>query len=300
MRIFLMLIASAGLASCVGDIESNARPAEGNDGNENGDNPSGGNLTEAKRLFDDNVYSIINAKCSGGACHSETAQGATLTRFVATDKVRGWEIAANYTALVGNFAPVTAPILNIIKAGHKGMTYTPAEEGKITEWLTAEVNTRNTGTPAQPAGETLSQAAERVLSAFAGCMTIANFNTANMANAWGNLNAQNNQQCENCHGNGGEGFIASRDANAFFGVVSTKKMFFLQYFTVDLTMGAAAAKVKINEVSFKGVATAQDPHREHPTFNATNNNGMTALKAFYDSTSLAVTGGACQPKPLMN
>ena len=33
MRIFLMLIASAGLASCVGDIESNARPAEGNDGN---------------------------------------------------------------------------------------------------------------------------------------------------------------------------------------------------------------------------------------------------------------------------
>jgi hypothetical protein len=58
--------------------------------------------------------------------------------------------------------------------------------------------------------------------------------------------------------------------------------------------------VKVNEVSFKGVATAQDPHREHPTFNATNNQGVTALRTFFNTTSAAVTAGTCQPKPLQN
>jgi hypothetical protein len=302
MRTLLMLIASAGLAACVGDISSNADPVNGNDGNDNGDNPTGADLTAAKKLFDDNIYSIVNAKCSGGGCHSENAQSATLTRFVATDAARGWEVAVNYTALVSNFTPTTAPILTMIKSGHKGMSYTADESTKITEWLTKELELRNgqPNQPQQPGGETLSQAAERVMAAFAGCMTQQNFNAANMANAWGNLNTQNNQQCENCHATGGEGFIASRDATAFFNVVSTKKMFFLQYFTVDLTQGAAKAAVKINEVSFKGVATAQDPHREHPTFNATNNQGMTALKTFFNTTSAAVTAGTCQPKPLQN
>jgi hypothetical protein len=304
MRILLALIASAGLVSCVGDISSNADPKSGNDGNDNDDNPSGADLSAAKRSFDSNVYSIINAKCSGGACHSENAQSSTLTRFVATDAARGWEVAVNYTALVGNFAPATAPILGMIKGGahHSVAPYTSAEEMKITDWLTTEVNLRNTGqqTPPTQGGETLSQAAERVMSAFAGCMTITNFNQANMANAWGNLQAENNEQCENCHSNGGEGFIATRNADLFFSVVSTKKMYFLQYFKVNLTQGAAAAKVEINTVSFKGVATAQDPHREHPRFNATQNNGMTALTNFYNLTSAAVTAGTCQPKPLQN
>ena len=43
-----------------------------------------------------------------------------------------------------------------------------------------------------------------------------------------------------------------------------------------------------------------DPHREHPTFNATNNQGMTALRTFFNTTSAAVTAGTCQPKPLQN
>jgi hypothetical protein len=138
------------------------------------------------------------------------------------------------------------------------------------------------------------------MSQFAGCMTIENFNAANMANAWGNLNAQNNQQCENCHVNGGEGFIASRLAEPFFATISTKKMFWLQYFTVKLDEGPANAKVIINTVSFQGVANGEDPHREHPRFNATNNNGMNALNQFYNTTMTAVQGGLCQPKPLMN
>ncbi|MBA2559831.1 MAG: hypothetical protein H0V07_08085 [Propionibacteriales bacterium] len=290
-------IAAIGLVGCVGGISSEGGDpldSPDGDGNDNGDNPAGSDLSAAKILFDNNVYGIVNAKCTGGACHSETATGSTLTRFVATDASKGWQTATNYNAVVGNYAPSAAPILTKIKAGHQGKTYSTVEESKITDWLNKEVELRNGQTTPPPAGaETLSAATERVLSEFAGCMTKTNFDTANMANSWGGMQAQNNQECENCHTNGGFGFIATRNSTNMYTVVSTKKYYFLQYLTVDLTMGAAAAKVIVNETSFRGVSNATDPHREHPTFNATNNQGMTALKAFYTSTMAAKAAGTC-------
>lgn len=297
MRILLTLIASAGLVSCVGGID----PVITDDGNDNGDNPAGGDLTKAKQLYTDNVFPIVR-KCDGGACHGETAVGATLTRFVAADPANAWTVAVGYTALVGTFAPSTAPILTMITPGtHKAISYTADEEAKIVEWLTEEVSARNgapTGEPPVPGQETLSQAAERVMQGFAGCMTKTNFDAANMANAWGNLRAQNNSACQTCHTNGGHGFIASQQSQLFYDVVSTKKNYWLQYFTVKLDEGPAAAKVIVNEVSFKGVALSVAPHLEHPRFNPTDNNGMTALKNLYDTTMTAVAAGGCAPGAL--
>jgi hypothetical protein len=247
----------------------------------------------------------MNQKCTGGACHSETAVGTTLTRFVATDAARGWEVAVGYQALVSNFASSAAPIITLIKSGtHKEVTYTPDEESKIVAWLDAEVAARN-GQPTEPdpttGGETLSQATERVLSAFAGCMTIENFQTANMSQAWGGMDAQNNTECDNCHNTGGEGFIASRQSQFMFDVISTKKYFFLQYFTVNLTMGAAMAKVELNKSSFLGVSNAQDPHREHPRFNGSlNSEGQQASLEFYNLTNAAMLAGGCAPRMLEN
>ena len=311
-NILLTAIAAFGLVGCVGGISSEgADPLDSpdGDGNDNGDNPAGADLSAAKALYDTTVHTIMEAKCSGGACHAENATGATLTRFVALDATKGWQTATNYTALVGNFAASAAPILTKVKAGgvagHQGKTYTPDEESKITAWLNKEVELRNgqvAPPPNQPPGvETLSQATERVLSEFAGCMTKTDFDAANMAQAWGGLQAQNNQECDNCHANGAEGFVASRLSTQFWNIFSVKKYYFLQYMTVDLTQGAAAAKVVINTTSFRGVATAQDPHREHPTFNATNNQGMNALNQFYNATMAKKTAGTCgAPRPLMN
>jgi len=303
MRNLLALIATVGLVGCVGDVDS-MDPGDPVNDPQTSNNPAGGDLAAAKKKFDDNVFPLLNAKCSGGACHSQTATGSTLTRFVATNAADGHKVATEYTALVGNFTSSAAPVLTMIKGGtHKGVTYVTADEAKIVEWLDAEVTARNTNpsTPPPTTGETLSQATERVLSAFAGCMQYTDFQTANMANAWGNLTAQNNQQCENCHATGGEGFIASRSSQFFYDVVSTKKYFFLQYFTVDLTQGAMAAKVVINQASFIGVSNGQDPHREHPRFNATINQGMQALTAFYNATTARVgQPGLCMPKPLQN
>ncbi len=296
--ILLAALAAVGLVGCVGGISSEGGDpldSPDGDGNDNGDNPAGSDLSAAKKLYDTNVYSVVNAKCTGGACHSETATGSTLTRFVATDPTKGWQLATNYAALVGNYAASAAPILLKIKAGHQSKTYTPTEEANITAWLNKEVELRNGQTTPPPSGsETLSQATERVLSEFAGCMSKTNFDAANMAGAWGNLNSGQGQ-CVTCHTNGGFGMIISAQSQPFYDALSVRKNYFLQYLTVDLTTGTATAKVIVNETSFKGVATGQDPHREHPTFNATNNNGMTALKAFYASTMARKAAGTCDP-----
>jgi hypothetical protein len=304
MRISLLAaIATVGLVGCIGSVEQGGNPLEtgDGDGNDNGDNPAGGDLTAAKQLFDTNVFGILSAKCTGSACHAETSQGATLTRFVATDPAKGWQTATNYQALVGNFTATAAPIITKVKPGtHQGIVYTPDEETKITAWLSKELELRNGQTvPTTPGAETLAQASERVLAEFAGCMTLTEFQAANMAEEWGDMNAQNNQQCENCHATGGEGFVASQNEAFMWNVFSNRKYYFLQYLTVDLLGGPAAAKVIMNETSFRGVATAQAPHQEHPTFNAgLNSQGMVALKNFYDSVMAKKTAGTCgAPRP---
>jgi len=312
MRILLAMIASASLIGCVGDVDSmQDTPNPVNPGAPTPTNPSGQDFSAAKALFDANVFPIINSKCSGSACHSQAGAGGSVTKFVATNAGDGWDIATNYTALVGNFTPSAAPVITMIKGGnHKGMSYMAAEEAKIVEWLNKEVELRN-GQPSQPSMpgvETLSQATERVLSQFAGCMQQTDFNAANMGPAWGNMNTNNNSQCHDCHVNGGEGYIAANDNTFMYSVVSTKKYYSLQYFTVDLTQGAAGAKVVVNKASFVGVANGQDPHREHPRFqcaSVTNctNQGMTALTQFYNATMARVGMSATvcpTPKPLQN
>lgn len=301
MRTLLALIASVSLVGCVGDVSDMQTP----DDTQDTTNPAGGNTDVAKMKFDQNVFPILTAKCSGGACHSQAGAGGSVTKFVATNATDGWSVATGYTALVGNFTASAAPVLTMIKPGtHKGVTYVAAEEAKIVEWLDAEVAARNgqpTG-PTMPGQETLSQATERVLSAFAGCMQLTDFQAAGMAQGWGGMQAQNNQECDNCHNSGGEGFIASRQAQFFYDVVSTKKYYFLQYMTVDLTGGATAAKVVMNRASIIGVSSGLDPHREHPRFDGSvNSPGWVALTKFYNATMTRVnTPGLCMPKPLLN
>ena len=300
----LAALAMVGLAGCVGGIESgtgNPLQSPDGDGNDNGDNPAGADLTTAKQAFDTNVYPLIQ-RCSSGACHADTASGATLTRFVAMDPAQGWQVATNYTAFVGNFTATAAPVLTYIQGrAHQGMAdWSATEVGKITAWLDVELALRNGQTTPPPTGqETLAQASERVFAEFAGCMSPTIFQTANMT-AWGNVGAQNNQQCKDCHVTGGEGFIASDQETLFYTVISTRKMFLLQYFNVDLTGGAAAAKIVVNEVSVKGVAEGIAPHGEHPRFNL-DNNGIDASREFLRLTMERKAAGTCDPpRTLMN
>jgi hypothetical protein len=297
MRTLLALIASVGLVGCVGDVSEPI--IDDGSGTPETDNPSGNDLAPAKKLFDDNVFPIFQMKCTGGTCHSEAGAGGSITKFVASTAAEGWKVATNYTALVGGYTNAAPALTKIEPGNHYNVTYAAPDKEKIVAWLAKELELRQNAPPTTPGAESLSAAADRVMSQFAGCMTLTNFQQANMANAWGNLQS-NEGACQQCHQNAGFGFIANNNANIMFPVVSTKKMYFLQYFTVNLQGGAAAAKVEPNRVSFAGVCNNQAPHIAHPRFNCNNNNGFTALTNFYNLTVQEIAKGTCQPKPLEN
>ena len=315
--VLLAAIASIGLVGCVGELDttggggSNTDTDTDNDNDNDNDNTGGGDSTAAKKLYDDNVHSIMATKCLG--CHNVAGAVGNLSGFVSADASKGWETITGFQSVVGNFTPTLAGVLIKvdIAGGHQGQTYSSDEKNKITDWLNAEVLWRNQGTgtgsgsgSGSAGGESPAQATQRVLAAWSACMTKTNFDAANMASAWGNMTANNNQRCSNCHASGDGGFIATVDSQLFFDVVSTNKYFMLQYFTVKLDLANLAnSKVEINTKSFLGVSNGQDPHREHPRFNATQNNGMNALNTFYNTTMAAVTAAGatgCGPSKLTN
>jgi hypothetical protein len=119
---------------------------------------------------------------------------------------------------------------------------------------------------------------------WSGCMTLANFQAANMTSAWANLTTSDGKQCVNCHGQGEFNFIASDDEAAFFAGLSQHSYFMVMYFSVD----PATKKVIVNTTSFKGAAAKPG----HPKFNTDANPGITALQAFHASTAANTACGA--------
>jgi hypothetical protein len=303
-KLITAAVTAAGLAGCVGGLETGMPdPDELGPGGA----PAGVDLAEAKALYDANVYTIQKTRC--GACHMDTGPVGNLTGYVASDPARGYETVTGFQSVVGNFTSAIAGVivkLDVVGGHPAGAAYqyTEQELAAITEWLDKEVELRSKAPEGSDPGgggggsETPAAATNRLMAEWSGCMSIDNFTAANMAEAWGDLATQNNQECENCHVSGAEGFIASEAPEPFFNTISTNKYYMLQYFTVDLTGGVENAAIKINQQSFLGVSDGQDPHRQHPRFDMPENEGMTALTNFYNLTLARQTAGGCDPSRL--
>ncbi|HEY5924320.1 MAG TPA: hypothetical protein VIV11_21735 [Kofleriaceae bacterium] len=127
-----------------------------------------------------------------------------------------------------------------------------------------------------------------VFRQWSGCMTLTNFQTANMATAWSQLTTSDNKQCQNCHDQGQYNFIATDDEAAFFAGITQHSSLMAMYFRVD----AATMKVEINTASF----ASANAKTGHPRFNTMSNIGMTALTTFHTATA---ANTACEaPKML--
>lgn len=305
MRTFLALIASLGLVACVGGIEQ-PTDTQDPDPNGTGGGGSGQAAVDAKKLFETNVHPVIASLCVG--CHNSTGPNGNVTGFVSTTVSNAYATATGYQALVGNWTPEGAPIVTKITAAsktpsHQSITYSMDQLTKITGWLTKELEARGAGTPGGNGNESAGEATQRLLEEWSGCMTLTNFETADMR-AWGNDNANNpGGQCKTCHSLGEYGHIASATSTTFFPTITEDKYYMLQYFAVDLSLGVAAAKIIINDRSFEGVSTRTAPHQQHGDFNYQNTQGYAALQAFYNSTmtaKVAAPGGICGPKKLKN
>ena len=71
----------------------------------------------------------------------------------------------------------------------------------------------------------------------------------------------------------------------------------------DLTQGIQNAKIIVNQTSFMAVSQAMPPHTQHPTFDAMTNQGMTALKSWYDLINTKVQAAGpmgCGPTQLLD
>jgi hypothetical protein len=301
MRAVLLAIASVGVMGCIGSLDSMEGGSVGTGTNPNPTGPT----SMARTMFEQGVYPIIKAGTAASdcsECHDAKAPSGNTVGFVAETVDDAYATITSFQQVVGNFTPAEAGIVTQVNAGHNARMYTQAQMTTITNWLNQEVTERAGTTSTTTNSES---ATARVLNQFSSCMTLDDFNAANMATAWGQMTAQNNSKCESCHATGYNGFIATEIATTttsgtpgLFTTISTNEAYMMPYFTVDLSGGDAAAKVIINTVAFVGVSQAQPPHVEHPMFNAMDNNGMTALTTFYNSvmTKVMAAGTAnCGP-----
>ncbi len=132
--------------------------------------------------------------------------------------------------------------------------------------------------------------AHQLVREWSGCMTLDHFNLAVMTD-WGRIPTSTGQDCAGCHYGGLEGFMADTDATNMFNGITTIEQLMLRYFTPDV----ANHKMVMNTVGFNAVAHGLN---NHPQFDPANNVGMTALKKFYDVTSLQQQAHTCDPPRL--
>jgi len=251
-----------------------------------GSNPGGDDDTtpgSAKQIFVSEVHPILS-RCSGGTCHSTDGTSTAMVRFYSPNANTTYGVITAAPLTVGEFNSIS-PILTKIDAGHQNVSYTAGERTSILDWLAAEADERTPVNQPPPVDPT------ELLKAWSGCMTQANFDTAQMADKFGNSNALNGQACKNCHGSSAFGFTVSPDSTPYFTVISTSLSQMLKYFSVQ--QGA----VIINMAAITNAGTAIV---DHPQFDPANLPGFDAVQSFYDLTKTAQMAGGCGPSTLIN
>jgi hypothetical protein len=276
----ILFLAAAGCVGSIGDENPGDDPKD--------PDPNPTDTRTAKEMFTADVHPAV-AKCSGGACHDINATASpALSKFYNADASTSYDATVNTTALIGSPAFTSlAPILTHVQAGHKGLAYTPDEASKITNWLAAETKERADNPDLPPPFDAVA-----ALKEWSGCMSLENFNAANMAPAWSTLAADNLQKCLNCHVGGVAGFYISCNATNFFNAISTQAAYLIKYFGVD----GAARKVIVNTGAFESANKIGG----HPTFPVDTNAGMIALKKFYESTLARKELNQCDPPRLID
>ncbi len=259
------------------------------DGGPSSPAPDGGSVPTAKAgktLYTSTVHGAVTTRCAGGACHAQPGV-AGVYGFALADAGAAYDELVKVPTLVGTFTPTSAAFWTKIESGaHQGITLSADDKAKVTAWLAQEVTDRMGDMTQPPPVDPVAK-----LRQWSGCMSLDNFTTAGMPQAWGQLAADNLQRCANCHGSGAFSFMSgSGDAEPFFQTITTQKDLLLKYFTVG-----ADGKVAINTASFRNAGVVIE---NHPRFNATTNAGMTALGAFYDATLAREAAGQCDPPRL--
>lgn len=236
----------------------------------------------ARELFETEVHPILSRGCIG--CHRAGAPAGNVTGFVDPSAQASYDIVVGTRAVVGDFTEAGAPVLTYVtRDRHQNLTYSTDEIAKIVRWLAAEVDDREPTGPAP-------QSREQLIQEWSGCMNLDDFRAANMQ-AWRTVNTAAGP-CERCHNLGEYGHIATVEID-FFPTITEERQYMLQYFTYS----AEQNEIVINTRGFEVVASGLAPHEAHPRFDV-DNEGMDALRAFYDLAKQRKLAGTCDPPRL--
>ena len=264
------------LTACLGDIPP--------------DFGGGGDAT-ARDLFDATVYPVLHASCGG--CHTTRTD---ISQFVDPDPANGYARVIGYPAVVGDFVPADAALLTKLAGGHQGVLYSPDQLAAITTWLDREVAERG-GVGSGGGGGGVAPALVPLINAWSGCITLGDFRSANMAQAWGNLLAEGQEECRTCHATGGYGHVASDYEPMFFELLTKHSGYLLQYFAPDGS-DPAHPVMTVNTFSFHDVSQHVEPHLEHPTFDPAT--GMVALQSLFDLARARLAANQCGAPTLVD
>jgi hypothetical protein len=125
------------------------------------------------------------------------------------------------------------------------------------------------------------------LAAFSGCMTLDNWNTAQMG-AWATKDVEGGVVCSSCHGQGGWFFDTNIDSTEMFNR-NRLETFIGGFFTVDPETEEVISAV--TKLEGKGAGTAT-----HPTFATGQADAhFQYLEQFVQLTNAAKAAGTCEP-----
>jgi cytochrome c553 len=172
------------VGACTGTI--------GEDGNE----AAGG--SEAEQMFASTVAPLLRSHCA--SCHEGAGSGPAFLGAAGGDD--------DYSALLANARVVggfqASSALLLTKGSHAGVSWWTAEQqSTITAWLSAEAVGRG------PGGVT------DIMAAWAGCMTVADWNESRMGE-WANKRTDQGATCGGCHADGEYGFHANPTSDIMF------------------------------------------------------------------------------------
>jgi hypothetical protein len=239
------------------------------------------------------VYGILTVTCGASGCHNAQSPGPNAPAFVSQttpqlDAFAAWTLITSMPAVVGSFG-TNAAILSLPASGHDGATFRADQITTITNWLALERAWRTRGSGSGSGSVDL-------LAQWSGCMQLADFEAADVAPAFASIQTSDGGTCAVCH-SANSGFVVGNASNVFASI-SDYREYLSEFFIVDTS--ASPNRIVVNTAYFE-LAAAGGVDGMHPTWNPTNNAGMTALNEFYNLTLAHLDGTAapaCGPSTL--
>lgn len=224
---------------------------------------------EGAQKFSSSVRPMLRSACAN--CH----EGASPVgpAFLGESGESDDYLQVMSSSILGNFDPMKASLLT--KGPHSGATWwTSDQQSKITAWL--EVEKREINQPG----------AVDVMAAWAGCMTLENWNESKVYE-WANKQTDQNSTCGGCHADGEYGFFSNPARETMFEQLRTQQGI-SSLFQISAVTGKPEVVPAFGKLRSKCSGSGLHPGA------AVDDEYVEYLDRFYELTRAMLEAGVCE------